>query len=144
MPDHKDRAFTIAVTGSRDAEAISHHVKPITEALMEVAEGKGFPVVLIHGGARGVDRLAAIAGRTLGWHIVMHEADWKQYGKFAGHKRNREMLDIGRPDIVMAFPVQGAENKGTSNMVGQAKDRGIPVITTMLPSLKEMGGSGRE
>jgi len=133
-----ERAFTIVVTGSREALPVKEHVGVITDVLMREAQGKGYPVTLIHGNARGVDRLAAIAARTLGWHVVGVEADWKNLGRAAGHYRNKEMLDIGRPDIVLAFPVQGADNKGTSNLMGQARDRKIPVITTVLPPVREM------
>lgn len=51
-------------------------------------------------------------------------ADWDKYGKRAGYLRNVQMLDEGKPDLVVAFP----GGKGTAMMVKLAKERGVRVI----------------
>lgn len=83
-----------------------------------------YDVVLIHGAARGADRLAdgwAVAN----WcEIEEYKADWSKYGKSAGYKRNQQMLDEGKPDLVVAFP----GGRGTAMMVKIAKQAGVEVI----------------
>jgi YspA, cpYpsA-related SLOG family len=86
--------------------------------------------VLIHGCAKGADQLAEdvilfIYG-SLGTipGIERYPAEWSKYGKSAGPIRNKKMLDEGKPDLVIAFP----GNRGTANMVQQAKDAGVKVV----------------
>jgi hypothetical protein len=43
------------------------------------------------------------------------------------------MLDEGKPDLVLAFP----GGRGTRNMVGQAKRRGVPVEIVAQPELHQ-------
>ena len=83
----------------------------------------GFDVV-IHGAAIGADLLAH--NWALSHHVDIRQfrADWKTYKKAAGPIRNKQMLDEGRPDLVIAFP----GGKGTSNMKMQANMAGVEVL----------------
>lgn len=80
--------------------------------------------VIIHGDAPGADRLAD------GWAIVnwvaieRYPADWKKYGRAAGPIRNQQMIDEGKPDLVIAFP----GGRGTADMTRRAKDAGIKIL----------------
>lgn len=85
-----------------------------------------WPDVVIEGEARGADRLAANAARTLGIKVLPFPADWTQYGRAAGPIRNRQMLREGRPDEVIAFHANIASSKGTADMVAQARKADIP------------------
>jgi len=87
---------------------------------------KCFPLntVLIHGNARGADKIAAGIAFDLGWEIIAFSAKWEKYGKAAGVKRNREMYDTGKPDIVIAFHNDLNNSKGTKNMVKYAGKKG--------------------
>jgi hypothetical protein len=79
---------------------------------------------IIQGGARGADTMAQ---EWAGWHerdIEHYHADWDKHGKAAGPIRNKQMLEEGDPDLVVAFP-GGA---GTRNMVEQARKAGVEVI----------------
>ena len=79
---------------------------------------------LIHGDARGADRLAAKWAEDRNIEsIAAFPADWEKYGKSAGPVRNQEMLDYGRPDLVIAFP----GGKGTADMTYRAEKAGITV-----------------
>lgn len=80
--------------------------------------------ILITGGASGADSLACEHAKSRSWpHVVTFLAEWEQYGKRAGPLRNQRMLDLGVPELVIAFP-GGA---GTADMVARAKKAGIPV-----------------
>ena len=83
------------------------------------------PTFIIEGGARGADTLAWLwARRRLDPdQRQQFQARWDQHGKAAGAIRNRQMLEEGKPDLVVAFP----GGKGTADMIRQAKRAGVPV-----------------
>jgi hypothetical protein len=77
--------------------------------------------VIINGGARGADTLAAEYGYSHCFAVRTFHADWQKYGKAAGALRNQEMLDKGQPDIVIAFP----GGSGTADMIARAKKQNV-------------------
>lgn len=79
---------------------------------------------LIHGDARGADRMAQRWAEERALWIESYPADWESHGKAAGFIRNQQMLDEGKPDLVVAFP----GGKGTAMMVELASKAGVPVI----------------
>ena len=81
------------------------------------------PSHLIEGGARGADRLAQHWAFTHDVPFSTFKANWTQYGRSAGPRRNQTMLAEGKPDLVIAFP-GGA---GTRNMVMLARAHGVEV-----------------
>lgn len=84
--------------------------------------------VIIHGGARGADKMAAyVAATDLCLSVIPFPADWKKHGKAAGPIRNQEMLDSGRPTRVLAFHPDLRNSKGTADMIRRARAAGIPV-----------------
>ena len=80
---------------------------------------------LIEGGAVGTDTLARMCAERLGLRVEEYPADWKMHGRAAGPIRNQQMLDEGKPDLVMAFFMPGS--RGTVDMVRRAINSGIPV-----------------
>lgn len=82
---------------------------------------------VIEGEARGADRFARLTGEALGWPVLRFPADWNRYGKAAGVIRNKQMLDEGKPDLVLAFHEDIYSSKGTADMVRQARRYGIEV-----------------
>lgn len=87
-----------------------HHIEPVT--------------CVIHGAAPGADFLAGWWAMTNNIPVRAFPADWRKYGKRAGFRRNQQMLDEGKPDIVFAFP----GGNGTKDMVKRAKAAGVPVL----------------
>lgn len=80
--------------------------------------------VIIHGCAQGADLMADRWAISNGVRIEEFPADWVKHGRAAGPIRNQQMIDEGKPDIVIAAP-GGA---GTADMVRRAKAVGIKVI----------------
>ena len=80
--------------------------------------------VVIHGKQRGADTLADKWAESIGILTEPYPANWDEYGRGAGPIRNKQMIDEGKPDLVIAFP----GGKGTANMVKQAKQEGIQVL----------------
>jgi len=89
---------------------------------------KKTPITLIiEGGARGVDSYAQNwweCSNIDDISLKTYPADWKKYGMGAGPIRNKQMLDEGKPDLVVAFP----GGVGTADMVRRAKWENVPVI----------------
>lgn len=82
--------------------------------------------LLIHGAARGADRLAASWAFRQRIPCRACPADWEGRGRGAGIIRNAEMLAMG-PDVVIAFP--GAT--GTADMKGRARSADVRVIEAL-------------
>jgi len=81
---------------------------------------------IVHGAARGADRMAGDIADDIGLQAEPHRAKWDQYGRSAGPIRNQEMLDSGI-DLVLAFHDDLEHSKGTKDMVRRAKKAGVPV-----------------
>jgi len=79
--------------------------------------------LLIHGDAKGTDRLAGEWAQERGIEVLACPADRERYGRAAGPKRNRQML-AENPDLVVAFP----GDSGTRHMVLIAEEAGVRVI----------------
>lgn len=120
----------ILVTGSRDW-------KNVLQMSMALRDAWWFlncrtDVVLVHGDARGADRMAAKLWEKRGLTTDPHPANWKQYGKRAGFIRNQEMVDLGAI-LCLAFfvadapPGEPPNNRGTLDCSVRAKDAGIAV-----------------
>jgi YspA, cpYpsA-related SLOG family len=95
-------------------------------ALWSVLDAVGPPEItaIISGMARGADSLAAEWAIRFGFLLHKFPADWAKHGRFAGPIRNQEMIDEGKPDLVIAF----AGGKGTADMVRRARLAGIKVM----------------
>ena len=85
------------------------------------------PFLVIEGEARGADTMAREWATRNRLPTERYPADWKTYGDAAGPIRNKQMLDEGRPGLVVAFHRSLATSKGTADMVRQARARGIEV-----------------
>lgn len=110
----------ILVTGSRywtDAELIGNVL-----AWFDQLKG-GEEMVLVHGAARGADRIAAEIARDLGWTVEPHPADWGKYGVSAGPARNAKMVALGA-EVCLAFVMPNSV--GTWDCVRRAEDAAIP------------------
>lgn len=86
-------------------------------------------VVVIEGGAAGADRLGREWAEARGAGCITYRAQWSRYGRDAGPIRNQQMLDEGRPDLVLAFPSprRGLEGTGTGDMVSRARATDVEV-----------------
>jgi SLOG family YspA-like protein len=82
------------------------------------------PDTVIHGGCpTGADSMADRWAKSNGVPVIPIKAEWGKYGRAAGPKRNRTMLDVSHPDLVLAF----GYGRGTNGMVKIAEDAGVKV-----------------
>ena len=84
--------------------------------------------ILIDGCARGADSLAGNLATGRNWGIMRFPAQWDKYGKAAGPIRNQEMLDYGKPTLVVYFHDDIENSKGTKDMITRGEMANIKVI----------------
>ena len=77
---------------------------------------------IIHGCAKGADTIGGEVGKELDFDIIEYPANWDEYGKSAGPKRNYQMLIEGKPDLVLAFHPDIKNSKGTKHIVSISKE----------------------
>lgn len=110
----------VAIVGSRsfmNATAVDTVVARLVERDPEV--------IIVSGGARGVDTLAETAARKLCKNPpVVVPADWDRYGKGAGPRRNQQLIEM--VDQVVAL--WDGTSRGTADALRRAVLRGIPVF----------------
>lgn len=137
----------VLVCGSRtwtDYRQVATKLKTFADA----NGGRGaLDMTVIHGGARGADRLVERAIQYLceefdgdvysNIEVRVFPADWNKYGKAAGFIRNKQMLEEGKPDIVLAF--WDGKSRGTANMIQLAKAAGVEV-KIFLPGQRSREG----
>lgn len=114
----------VLVTGSRDYDDQEY----LWVMLDEYHKEHNIELI-IEGGARGADLMA----RNWAYHNripwVTFPAKWHKYGIAAGPLRNKEMLEMGEPDVVLAFPLWTLDlTIGTKNMVKQAQKAKVLTI----------------
>jgi hypothetical protein len=108
--------FIICVSGSRTfrhLEFVDAYLNTIPVLVRE-------HVIILHGGAVGVDSRADYAARRLGFAVEVVRPDWERWGPSAGPRRNREMVD--RADFLVAF--WDGKSRGTASAIKAALDRG--------------------
>lgn len=111
----------VLVTGSRawtDAERVYAELNAVYEPGM----------VVVHGAARGADRMASDWAKMRGVEEEPHHADWDRFGKRAGFIRNWEMVKAGA-DLCLAFPL--GESRGTRSCMKLAQQQGIPLVVVV-------------
>lgn len=119
MTKHRRVLVRILVCGGRDYSDKS----TVFATLDAVSRGK--PVTLIEGGATGADTLAREWRRSTGrGETITVKADWTRHGRAAGPIRNQRMIDLYKPDIVIAFP----GGRGTSDMMRRAEAARVTTI----------------
>lgn len=106
------------ICGGRDY----NNVNFVNETLDKLYQEGKFTEIFV-GGAKGADTLAKHWAQKCNVPFKEFMADWQTHGRAAGPIRNKQMLDAGG-NILVAFP----GGTGTSNMIAQAKARGIEVI----------------
>jgi hypothetical protein len=83
---------------------------------------------VIEGECRGADSCGRIAALELGIPVLKFPADWSRYRYGAGPIRNQQMIDEGKPDLVIAFHSDFQNSKGTKDMITRAKKAKIKII----------------
>ena len=109
----------VLVCGGRNFNDAMYLIKSLDQAHMH-----GPITTLIHGCAQGADSLADLWAEKNQVQVERYRADWRKYGNGAGPIRNEQMLQQGKPQLVIAF----TGGRGTNDMIRQARAAGVPVM----------------
>lgn len=109
----------VIVTGGRDYDNYEHVARTLLHVWLENDRPQ---MIIVQGGAKGADAAARKMAKTQGFRCETFPADWS-IGRWAGPKRNQEIVDAGG-DLVVAFP----GGTGTADCLRRAKAAGIRAI----------------
>lgn len=90
------------------------------------------PTEIVCGGARGVDTAGELYGLKNGIQISRFPADWGNYGKSAGPKRNKHMAEYGDALLLIWTGL----SKGSGNMLSEMEKLGKPVYQVVVTQTK--------
>jgi hypothetical protein len=93
-------------------------------AIVDIVGMFGLPAKVVHGAADGLDTMADAWAKRMAIEVEAFPADWRTHGKPAGVIRNADMLILGKPRRVIAFP----GGLGTRDMVERAHKAGVDII----------------
>lgn len=114
-----DRVFTVLVCGGREFR----NVVLMGDVLDALHRHRRVQFV-VHGNQRGADLLSDVWAYARRVRKRGVPADWGRDGRAAGPIRNKAMLDLFHPHLVVAFP----GDVGTNGMVNLAIADGVATI----------------
>lgn len=85
-------------------------------------------ICIVSGGARGADQLAERYARMRDFELRVFPADWNQFGKSAGYRRNRQMHEF-----IAQYKHRGCvcfwdgQSRGTTHNFSLAKEFNTPL-----------------
>lgn len=119
----------VLVTGDREWSD-----KATMRAVLHALLKKHGSLTVIHGNCRGADKMADAVAREMGLDVLVFAADWASYGKAAGPIRNRQMINEGFPQLVVAFHNDLKSSRGTKDMIKASKKAGLTVLHAHSPN----------
>jgi len=114
----------VAIVGTRPATTADQREEwgCIREDVFRFVQALPFDVVLVSGGASGVDKMAEHSAS--GREFVVHPADWNKHGKAAGPTRNQQIVDDATE--IHAWP--SSWSRGTWDTIRKAKASGKVLV----------------
>lgn len=118
----------VAIIGSRSF----NNYKLFVEEIKRVLEEKEWTLEeIVSGGAGGTDRLAWQYALVHKIKYTEFPADWKKFGKRAGHMRNTDIINYA--DVVIAF--WDLRSPGTSDSIKKATEQGKSIVVINFTAL---------
>jgi len=114
----------VIVAGSRSIDGPSART-----SVRQAIRNSGFEdkiTIIIHGGARRVDRIAGEVCEVR-WPVKVFKANWILHGLGAGMIRNEEMANYAQGLIAL----WDGRSRGTKNMIDLAVTKGLKVYVQM-------------
>ena len=102
----------------------------LIQEMIETIVKEGNVTRIINGAARGADKISSKIANKLNIECIEYPAKWDNYGRSAGYIRNQQMLDDGKPDIVLAFHDDIKKSKDTKDMITKSMYNNI--ITMLI------------
>lgn len=115
--------FVVIVVGSRSFNDLSLMYNKLDYYLQ-----KQDKVLIVHGGANGADKCAAIYAKDRNIETKVFLPDWNKHGKKAGILRNIEMFEYASKFQNSGCVVfWDSESRGTKNDIELAKKYNVPL-----------------
>lgn len=111
----------IIVSGGKNADV--GRVYAVLDKTLQKFQGRQEKMVLLHGGAKGAELIAAAWAQSRNVSQVVLKPDWKTHDRAAPFKRNDAMLETMPAGLVMF----GKENGIHEQLLRGAKKIGVPV-----------------
>ena len=111
----------IVIGGCRDFNDYNFFCKCVNRYLERIKENN--QIIILSGHCKGVDIMAEKYANEQGYSLEVHPADWQNFGKSAGPKRNREM--VLKADYVIAF--WDGKSRGTKSLIEYAEQYKKPI-----------------
>lgn len=98
--------------------------------LDRVAEQRGYPSLVVVGGAPGVDTTAQHWAELNNIPVAVHKANWDAHGRAAGPIRNMEMIESHDVDLGLFFPsgLSRKSSPGTFDMLDKTRAAGVEAL----------------
>ncbi|MCB1865796.1 MAG: DUF2493 domain-containing protein [Chromatiales bacterium] len=101
----------------------SRHCSGIHRLHAALKECGWVPTVVLSGRAAGADRLGEIWAKSHGVPLELYPANWQEYGKSAGYRRNVQMARKAEALIAL----WDGSSPGTKHMIQTATENGLKV-----------------
>jgi len=118
-----ERTYRIIVAGGRDFKNYDLLKKNLDEIFIYFREQKK-DFEIVSGLAKGADTLGKKYGEDNGIHVEEFPANWDEYGRSAGYKRNEQMAIYA--DICICF--WDGKSRGTKHMMDLSKRHGLSLF----------------
>jgi len=111
----------LVIGGCRDFNDYVYFKEQVDYLIQNIR--KEYEIIILSGCCRGVDEMAEIYAKENNFKVELHPANWNQYGKYAGPKRNEEMVLCS--DFVIAF--WDFKSKGTKSLIEFSRKHNKPI-----------------
>ena len=115
----------LIIAGGRD---FNDYPQLSKEAKLILKGSKRKDIEIISGTARGADLIGEMFAEAYQLHLTRMPADWNQYGKSAGYRRNAEMATYANKEgngYLLAF--WDGKSRGTMHMIDLAHKHNLQV-----------------
>lgn len=113
------RHVRLAIVGGRDFSDY-----PYMQECLRKLQQENTVLQVVSGGARGADSLGERYADENGIPKHIFQAEWDKYGRSAGFRRNRDIVDAC--DMIAAF--WDGRSRGTENTIALARAAGKRVV----------------
>jgi hypothetical protein len=128
-----DQKTNIGIVGDRNFNDKNY----IKAGLLTVCEENKIPIneiMIVSGGAKGVDKNAIIIANELKCQNKEYLPDYEKFGRGAPIIRNKQIIE--NSDLVIAFPTK--ESKGTRNSISVAKENNKPCYVFEVKTIEQI------
>ena len=106
----------VVIAGSRNFNDYEMFATIVGEFLKPICEE--YEMIIVSGHCSGTDLMGERYAKESGFEVEIYPAEWKKYGRSAGPKRNKQMVDICHK--VICF--WDGKSKGTESLIKYAKE----------------------